>query len=337
MKYIVTGAAGFIGSNLVDFLLDKGCSVIGIDNFESGRIENVQHLLKDVHIQDIKSVIGTSTNICVREEKNNFCMYKADIKRPGMWMYAIEEGDIIFHLAAIPSVIESIENPRKSFDTNIDGTLKLLQIAEERKAKRIIFSSSAAVYGKINKPPMMELYNVNSLSQYAVSKVAGEQLMSAYAEISNLETVNLRYFNIFGPRQNPHSQYASAIPKFIKAFLYDEEITIFGDGSQTRDFTYVDNVVQANWLAANSKHLFAGDIFNICSGQKHTVNDLIEVLSELFNEVAKIKYADFRQGEIKHSYGDIRKAQKFLNFDPGVNFKDGLLKTINYIKNEERK
>ncbi len=336
MKYIVTGAAGFIGSNLVDYLLSQGKDVAGIDNFTSGRMENLDDAFCNYRIQ--------------------FALHNEDIRDTYAMAKIIKEGDIVFHFAAIPSVIASIVNPDESMDVNSNGTLQLLKVAAKNKAKRMIFSSSAAVYGDsefINKNDVF--VPTNPASPYAASKVAGESLLTAYSVISDLEMCILRYYNIFGPRQNPNSMYSSAIPKFIKAFINNEQITVFGDGEQTRDFTHVSNVVQANWLAANIEIKNKNSIyvektnkktgvitthgtepvFNIASGTKHSVNQLIATLEELFDKEISVTYTDPRAGEIKHSYCDIHRAEWFLGFAPGMNFKNGLKQTIKHIRENE--
>jgi len=304
---LVTGGAGFIGSNLVEKLLELGAKVIVFDNLSTGRKENIKDFFKN---PDFKFIKGDLRN-------------QKEIEK------ATRGVDYIFHQAAIPSVSRSILDPKSTFESNALGTLNLLNAAKKYKVKKIVYASSSSIYGPNPVLPKQENMPPNPVSPYAVSKFAGEKLCQIFSKIYDLPTICLRYFNIFGPRQNPHSEYAAVIPKFIFAFLNHERPIIYGDGEQTRDFTHVENVVEANLKALHSK-FNNGEIFNIACGKKTSILELLAILNRIFSKNLKPYFKEKRPGEIKHSFADISKAKKELEYNPKVSLEKGLKKTIQW-------
>ncbi len=305
--YLVTGGAGFIGSNLVEELIKRGEKVRAIDNFSTGRQENIEEFLPRIDL-----VQGDIRNLArVRE--------------------AVEGVDFVLHEAALTSVARSIEDPLATTQTNINGTLNLLTAAREAKVKRLIYASSSSVYGDNPTLPKRENTIHNLLSPYAVSKLSGEYYCQVFYRIYDLETVILRYFNVFGPRQNPISQYAAVVPEFIKAMLNGKSPTIYGDGEQSRDFTFVENVVEASILACR-KEKIAGEIFNIGCGKRTTINRLAKLISRLLDKNVEPIYTDPRPGDIRHSLADITKARRLLNYQPHINLEEGLKRTLKWYK-----
>jgi len=310
MKYLVTGAAGFIGSNIIRRLLNDYCEVRGFDNFSTGKREN----LKDLKGQsNFEFVEGDLTNL-------------EDIKK------AVENIDIVFHEAAIPSVQRSVDNPILINDSNIKGTLNLLIAAKEQKVKKVVYASSSSIYGLKEFLPKTEDMPVEPISPYALSKYTGERYCQIFSQIYKLPTICLRYFNVFGPYQDPNSEYSAAIPKFINLMLQDIRPVIFGDGKQSRDFTYVENVVEANILAANSKA--TGEIINIASGERITINEVVHILNKILDERIKPAYREARPGEVKHSLADISKARIKLGYIPRFKFIEGLEKTVEWYQTQ---
>ena len=292
---LVTGGAGFIGSHLVEALLQKGVRVRVLDNYLTGKPENLDPFrgLVEVFEDDIRD-LGACRKACA-----------------GM--------EFVLHQAALPSVPRSIEDPATTNDINVGGTLNLLRAAAEAKVRRLVFASSSSVYGDEPRLPKREGTEGKPLSPYAVSKRVGELYGQVFAEAYGLETVSLRYFNVFGPRQDPTSQYAAAVPLFITKILAGEAPTVYGDGEQSRDFTYVGNIVEANLLACRAPAA-SGGIFNVACAEQVTVNTLIEKINALLGRTVRPAYADPRPGDIRHSFADIEAARAGLGFEPKVGF-----------------
>ena len=309
-KYLVTGGAGFIGSHLVESLVNKGQDVRVLDNFLTGKRENLAEFLDKIEL------------------------IEGDIRDYGTCKKALNGVDYVLHQAALPSVPRSIEDPLLTNAINVVGTLNLLVACKEAKVKKIVFASSSSVYGDEPKLPKKEGIEGVPLSPYAVTKLVGENYLRIFSEIYGLGTVSLRYFNIFGPRQDPHSQYAAVIPNFITKVIAGESPKIFGDGDQSRDFTYVANVVKANLLAVESEDI-TGEVFNIACGDRITVNTLFEKIRHFFQKDVNPFYEKPRPGDILHSFADIGKAMKMLNYKPAVSFDDGLKETIQWYRDKE--
>ncbi|HQF43237.1 MAG TPA: SDR family oxidoreductase [Ignavibacteriaceae bacterium] len=303
MKFLVTGGAGFIGSNIVEELLKRGYSVRVLDNFATGKRENLKEFNNDVEL------------------------IEGDIRSFHIVQQAVKGIDVILHQAALPSVPRSIKDPITSNEVNVVGTLNILEAAKDAGVKRVVYASSSSVYGDNPELPKHEAMMPNPLSPYAVSKLAGEKYCSVYSRLYGIETVALRYFNVFGPRQDPNSQYSAVIPLFINAMMKDKSPTIFGDGTQSRDFTYVANVVEGNILAA-TKEIESGHAMNCACHGQITLNELINELNKLLGKNIKPVYANPRPGDIKHSFADINLIEKKLDFKPLVKFTDGLKITV---------
>ncbi|MGA2967014.1 MAG: SDR family oxidoreductase [Terriglobales bacterium] len=310
-KYLVTGAAGFIGSSLVRALLDGGAQVRGIDNFATGRRENLAEVL---------------TRMDFRE---------ADILDLEAMRRACEGVDYVLHEAAIPSVPKSVLDPIASNRANIDGTVNVLVAARDAKVKRVVYAASSSVYGDTPTLPKHEAMTPNPISPYAVAKLASELYMVSFYRCYGLETVCLRYFNIFGPRQDPSSPYSGVLAKFTTQMLSGGQPTIFGDGETSRDFTYIDNAVSANVLACSAAAAdCAGRVFNCATGARTTLNGTFEALKKLTGYKGSAKYGPERGGDIKHSLADIALAQKHLRYKVLVNFEDGLRRTVEWYRGE---
>jgi len=284
--YLITGGAGFIGSNLAETLVNQGNTVKILDNFSTGRIENIKHLLDKIEL------------------------INGDIRYLNTLMEVTKGVDYILHQAALPSVPRSIQTPIESNDVNLNGTLNVLYAAKENGVKRVVYAASSSAYGDTPTLPKIETMKPNPLSPYAVNKLASEQYCSVFYKVYGLETVALRYFNIFGPRQDPNSYYSAVIPKFIKAYFNNTPPVIYGDGTQSRDFTYIENVVQANLLACKASDA-PGHVFNIACGERITLNELAAELKELTNGKVNPVHGDPRPGDIKHSLADISGAKDF--------------------------
>ena len=300
--YLVTGGAGFIGSHIAEYLVQEGHEVRIIDNLSSGRKENLSDF-----IDEIEFIEGSILDKALLEK-------------------AMNGVDIVFHQAARPSVPVSINDPLGTNETNITGTLMVFEVAHKAGVKRVVYASSSSVYGDSPTLPKVETMVTNPLSPYAAQKMMCEKYGKLYSDIFGLETVGLRYFNVFGPRQNPDSEYAAVIPKFIKKIKAGEPVTIFGDGETSRDFTYIDNVVHGNICAGNAESV-SGEVFNIALGDEISLNDLVKRIDAICDTETDITYEDFRAGDIKHSCADITKAKEKLKFEPKIPFDDGLQKT----------
>ena len=311
---LVTGGAGFIGSNLVERLLEEKEKVIVFDNLSTGRIENIKNF----------------------QGKPNFRFIKGDLNNQEDVERVVKEVDFIFHQAAIPSVARSISDPKKTFEANILGTLNLLIAARKHRIKKIIYASSSSIYGETKILPKREEMPVNPLSPYALSKYSGEKVCQFFSSLYNLPTLSLRYFNVFGPRQNPNSEYSAVIPKFIFSFLKNERPIIYGDGKQTRDFTFVGNVVEANLKALYSQSK-EGDYFNIACGRQTSLLELVEILNKIFSKNLKPYFQKKRTGDVVNSFADIKKSKEILRYQPKVFLEKGLEETVKWFLNYENK
>jgi nucleoside-diphosphate-sugar epimerase len=307
MKYLITGGAGFIGSNIVKELLSKGESVNVLDNFSTGRRSNLFEF----------------------ENNPNLQLIEGDLRSFHLVRQAVNGVDYILHQGALPSVPRSINDPITSNDVNILGTLNILEAAKEFGVKRVVFASSSSVYGNNPTLPKDETLSVAPLSPYAVTKYSAERYCQVFYNIYGIETVALRYFNVFGPKQDPFSEYSAVIPKFIKLIIDDKEPVIYGDGSQSRDFTYVENNINANLLACISPNA-AGEVFNIACGARYTLNDLVDGINKVLNKNIEPKYIETRAGDVKHSLADISKAKSLLGYEVKTDFYKGLEKTIDF-------
>src|ERR1700723_996698 len=307
-KFLVTGAAGFIGSSLVRALLERGDEVRGIDNFATGRRENLTDVLKEVDFRE------------------------AAILHPNAMHKACAAVDYVLHEAAIPSGPKSVLDPIGSNRANIDGTVNLLVAARDAKVKRVVYAASSSAYGDTPTLPKHEAMTPNPISPYAVAKLASEHYMISFFRCYGLETVSLRYFNIFGPHQDPSSQYSGVLAKFISQMLREEQPTIFGDGEQSRDFTYIDNVVEANLLACHAAPQAAGKVFNVATGRRVTLNETFQLLRGMTSYKGQPVYGPERGGDIKHSLADISRAEKYLGYKPKVDFEEGLRRTVEWYR-----
>jgi UDP-glucose 4-epimerase len=304
---LVTGGAGFIGSHLTKSLLADGYKVRVLDNYSTGRVENLQECYRDIEI------------------------IEGDIRDPEAVARSIKKVDFIFHLAAQISVVASMKDPAECFDINVTGTNLILQQAARNGVEKVIISSSAAVYGNQDILPIKELSLLKPLSPYAASKQMDEILAGLYSRAYNLPVICLRYFNVFGTRQNPDSPYAAAIPIFISQMLSNKNPILYGDGGQTRDFIYISDVVRANILAAKNGPA-DGAIINICTGKQVTILELIEELQKFIPGSPAIQKEPARSGDIYHSYGSPKLAKKIISFESEVKFSEGIKRTIEWMK-----
>ena len=302
-KVVITGGLGFIGSHLTEKLCEDNLIVI-IDNQSTGKTENIKHL----NLSKIDTTIGDITSINLNE--------------------IFDGADYVFHEAAVTSVQKSVDDPFTSNEVNITGTLKVLEAAKNTGVKKVVIASSSAVYGETESLPLSEDDPVNPLSPYAVGKTTGELYCNVFSQIYGLPTISLRYFNVFGPRQDPQSQYAAVIPIFIDKILKNESPVIYGDGEQSRDFISVKDIVAANIWAAESKLTGA---FNIGLGKSTTINQLVEMINEIIGKDIKPVYEKERPGDIKHSLADVSKA-KSSGYDPKADFKEELKETVEWFK-----
>lgn len=309
--YLVTGGAGFIGSNIVCELLTRGETVRVFDNFSTGRRVNLEDVLAEIEL------------------------IEGDLRQLDDCRRAVRGVDYVLHQGAIPSVQRSVDNPLASHQVNSTGTLNLLVAARDTGARRLVCASSSSIYGDSPTLPKREEMTPQPKSPYAVSKLAAEKYCQAFTQVYGLETVCLRYFNVFGPRQDPTSQYSAVIPLFIKAMLAGESPTIHGDGLQSRDFTFVRNVIEANLLAATAPGV-AGQVFNVACGQRYTLLDLITLLNEILGTQIEPVFDSARSGDVKHSLADISRAANMLNYKVLVDFKEGLRRTTEWYRESER-
>jgi UDP-glucose 4-epimerase len=308
-KIAVTGGAGFIGSNLVQSLSKDNTDIVVIDDLSTGRKDNIDELIDSHKIEFIKGSI------------NDFKLLQD----------AFKNIDYVFHEAALPSVPRSMKDPLQTNLVNIDGTLNVLVSAKEAGVKKVVYASSSSVYGDTPTLPKTESMNPNPLSPYAVSKLTGEYYCQVFTTAFNLPTVALRYFNVFGPRQDPSSEYAAVIPRFIRRISDNSSPIIYGDGEQTRDFTYVNDIVQANICAAESN---ATGIYNIAGGKRITINDLAYSILKILDKKLKLEYTPIRSGDIKHSLADISSAKNVLGYKPKYDIKKGLEETVAWFQKQ---
>jgi UDP-glucose 4-epimerase len=306
-KCLVTGGAGFIGSHIVEGLLERGDEVCVLDNFSTGKEENLKDFQGEIDL------------------------IKGDLREQTDLLKAIQDIEYIFHQAAFVSVPLSMEDPEECFEVNVNGTIKLLSAANESGVKRVVMASSAAVYGDNPAVPLTEDAQLDPLSPYAASKRVGEIYTKIYSDLLDLDVVALRYFNVYGPRQNPQSDYAAVIPIFIKKILAGEKPVIYGDGGQSRDFIYIDDIVRANLLAAESTQA-AGRVVNICSGTEINLLQLVENLSTIFSREVQPNFERERPGDIYRSSGDPTLARDILEFKPQMDLETGLRKTVSWME-----
>ncbi|MBI3988607.1 MAG: SDR family oxidoreductase [candidate division NC10 bacterium] len=309
--YLVTGGAGFIGSHLVHALVERGEQVRVLDNLSTGRLENLAPLLDRVEL--------------VEGDLQDFSAVKK----------AVEEVEGILHQGALPSVARSVEDPFAFHAANATGTLNLLIAAKEAGVRRVIYASSSSVYGDSPTLPKEEGMKPDPKSPYAISKLMGEYYCQVFHWIYGLETVVLRYFNVFGPRQDPHSPYAAVIPRFISAMLEGRSPVIFGDGLQSRDFTSVENVVEANLLTLSAKEA-AGEVINVACGERSTLLTLVEILNRILGTRFIPRFEAPRPGDVRHSQASIEKAERLLGYKPKVGFEEGLRRTVDWMKKDKR-
>jgi UDP-glucose 4-epimerase len=310
-RYLITGIAGFIGSNLAHALVELGHEVRGIDNLSHGRLENLDGLIDQIDFR------------------------QADITNTEDIASACEGVDYVLHQAALGSVPRSIVDPVASNHANVVGTLKVLQAAREAGIKRVVYASSSSVYGDTPTLPKRENMGTAPISPYAVTKLTGELYALSFSQVLELETVSLRYFNVFGPRQHPTSPYAAVIPKFVRAMLAEEQPTIFGDGQQKRDFTYVDNVVSANLLASTAPaEQVAGKVFNVAAGANYSVFELYTLLQRLTRFHEPPLFAPARKGDVRDSLADISRAEEAMGYRRLVGFEEGLARTVEWYRRE---
>lgn len=315
-RFLVTGGAGFIGSHIVEALIKEGKKVRILDNFCTGKKENIDDILKKYNNKDSLEII------------------KGDLRDKNIVNSAVKNIDYIFHLGALTSVSRSVEDSITTSEVNIMGTLNVLNAAKSSGVRRIIYSSSSSAYGDSPRLPKNEAMETNPLSPYAVSKLAGEDYCKVFTRLYGLETVILRYFNVFGPRQDPDSRYSAVIPKFIKMILNNIQPTVYGDGEQTRDFTYIENVVDAN-LQALKKNGIRGEVFNIACGEKITINQLVKEIGDILNRDVKPIYIEPRKGDVRDSMADISKAENLLGYKPKIGVRKGLETTIRYFSKKD--
>nr|WP_137172571.1 SDR family oxidoreductase [Massilia sp. HP4] len=322
--WLVTGAAGFIGSNLVEALLKLNQRVTGLDNFATGHRHN---------LDDVKASVGA-------DRWNNFSFIEADIRDPAACALACEAVDFVLHQAALGSVSRSIDDPLTTNATNIDGFLNMLVGAREGGVKRFVYAASSSTYGDHPALPKVEENIGNPLSPYAVTKYVNELYANVFGRTYGLQTVGLRYFNVFGPRQDPNGAYAAVIPQWVAALIRNQAVRINGDGETSRDFCFIDNVVQANILAAMAPADAAGQVCNVALGERTTLNELFammrDALSPRFPHVAQLQpqYGEFRRGDVRHSQADIGKASALLGYQPTHRIGAGLTQAMDWYVRE---
>jgi UDP-glucose 4-epimerase len=308
-KIVVTGGAGFIGSALARALVARGDDVSVLDNFSTGKRENLQDLA------------------------GQLAVVEGDILDAALLDRVFAGADVVFHEAAIPSVPRSLAAPLPSHNANATGTLNVLEAARRCQVRRVVYAGSSSAYGEPPSLPVVETMAPAPLSPYAVSKLAGEHYLRVYARVFGVETVTLRYFNVFGPRQDPNSQYAAVIPRFITAALEGRSPTVYGDGEQSRDFCFIDNVVEANLRAADAEGA-SGKVFNIACGTGTSLNRVLALLGEALGRPVVALYEPGRAGDVRHSLADISQAKTVLGYTAAVNFVAGLGKTLAWFQEQ---
>lgn len=308
-SYLVTGGSGFIGSHMVRYLLRDKNHVRVLDNFLTGNRKNLSEIADAIDLVE------------------------GDFRDEATTLKATKDIDYIIHLGALPSVPRSVNNPVLTTDINVNGTVNLLQSAVKNSVKRVVFASSSSVYGDSPIFPRHESQVPQPLSPYAVSKLAGEFYLQCFYKLHGLETTSLRFFNVFGPRQDPNSQYAAVIPKFIEAVLQDQRPTVYGDGGQTRDFTYVDDLVAGIYSACHAKGA-AGEVLNVACERRTSLNQLLQMLQEMSGKTIPADYAPARAGDVRDSLADISKAKRLLGFEPKFSVAEGLARTYQWFKQQ---
>jgi nucleoside-diphosphate-sugar epimerase len=308
-KYLVTGGAGFIGSHIVKRLVQEGVRVRVIDNLSTGQSTRLDAVRRSIEF--------------VQE----------DLAEEASAREVVAGVDFVIHQAAVPSVQRSVADPVATNRANVTGTVNLLEACRKAQVRRFVFAASSSVYGDTEVLPKHEDMPANPLSPYALQKFVGERYCKLYYELYGLETVSLRYFNVFGPGQDPHSQYSAVIPKFITGLLANQRITIHGDGEQSRDFTFIDNVVEANLLALNAGNA-SGKVYNIGCGERITLNRLVALLEEQLGIKAQVSYARPRAGDVRHSLADIRRAKGILQYQPQIPVDEGLRRTVEAMRKQ---
>jgi UDP-glucose 4-epimerase len=306
-KFLVTGGAGFIGSNICRKLVAEGCFVRVLDNLSTGKKSNLDGVIDKIEF------------------------VQADMGEEQVARKAMNDIDVVLHQGAIPSVPKSIDDPACTHKHCVDATLTLLLAARDTGIKRFVYAASSSAYGDSPTLPKVETMVSNPLSPYAVAKLVGEYYCSVFYKVYGLETIALRYFNVFGPYQDPASQYAAAIPAFVMAILRQESPTIYGDGQQSRDFTYIDNVVAANLLAARAPRT-NGEMINVACGDVITINEIIGLINDYLGMNVEPKYVAERRGDVKHSLADITRAKELIGFEPVIDFQAGLEKAIDWYR-----
>lgn len=303
---LITGGAGFIGSNMARFLLEKGQKVRILDNFETGKRENLMEISKNIEV------------------------IEGDIRNLDIVKKAVAGADVVYHLAALGSVPRSMKDPATTHDINVNGTFNVLMAARDAQVRRIVFASSSSVYGSSPVLPQHEELPLAPISPYGATKAIGEIYFRAFYQTYGFQSVCLRYYNVFGPRQDPNSQYAAAIPLFVSSLMRNQSPRIFDDGEQSRGFTYIENVMQANWLAANAKETH-GEAMNISTVNAVTVNTVVNTIRQLMGkENIKPVYLPPREGDIKYSLADVSRAKKLIGYEPLVSFEQGIKKAIGW-------
>ena len=306
MKALVTGGGGFIGSNVVRALLAKGDDVRVLDNFSTGSRANLAGLENDVQLVE------------------------GDLRSYERVHAAVRGAEVVFHQGALPSVPRSVQDPLTTTAVNIEGKLNVLLAARDEGVRRIVNASSSSVYGNTGSLPRVETQAPDPISPYAVAKLAAERFCTSFSRVYGMEIVSLRYFNVFGPRQDPTSQYAAVVPRFIRAIADGEAVTIYGDGEQSRDFTFVDNVVGANLLAADAPDV-GGEILNVATGGSVTVNALADAIALMLGKPVEKVYEPAREADVEASWADVEAAKRLLGYEPRVDFDDGLRRTAHYL------
>ena len=306
MKVLVTGGAGFVGSNLVRALLARGDEVRVLDNFSTGSRANLSGLQGDVELVegDLRSYERVHT--------------------------AVRGVEVVFHQGALPSVPRSVQDPLTTTAVNVEGTLNVLLAARDESVRRVVNASSSSVYGNGGSLPRTESQLPDPISPYAVAKLAAERFCTSFSRVYGMEIVSLRYFNVFGPRQDPTSQYAAVVPRFIRAVASGEPVTVYGDGEQSRDFTYVDNVVSANLLAADADGV-AGEIVNVATGGSTTVNELADAVGRLLDRPYKRIFESEREADVRASWADLGEARRLFGYEPQIELEEGLRRTADFL------
>ncbi len=307
MRYLVTGGAGFIGSTTVEELVRRGHGVVVLDDLSSGKEENLS------------------------EVRNKITFVKGSITDLEVVQKAMHQADYVLHLAARTSVPRSVKDPLETNRVNVEGTLNVLVAARDNKVKRVVLAASSSAYGETSTLPKTEAMQPQPISPYGVTKYVGELYAQTFGRCYGLENVSLRYFNIFGPRQDPDSPYSGVLSRFAAAFLEEEQPVVYGDGEQTRDFTYVDNAVQANFLACEAPSA-SGGVFNIGTGDRISLNQTLKYLQRISGKKAEARYEPPREGDIRDSQADISKAREFLGYEPTVRFEEGLERTFEWYR-----